>query len=135
MEVFITLVLGLTLLHAFVDYLQIKAHKKINHKLELSIYLGLCISLMIVVFDSYTLMLFGKCLGLTLLTRAAFFDYTLNALRGLSPFYISANALDGYSGKHESWWDSHVKQHANIVRAACLVSYFGVLLLFFFDIL
>ncbi len=125
MTAFILAVFALTMLNAYFDSWQFSKWKTVNHFSEFAIYFALSVALCVVIdWDKkYSVAWLFWCIVTTLLTRAAIYDFALNIFRGLSVFYISANALDGYSGTNESWWDSKVKKHANWVRLGSLVAY------------
>ncbi len=127
MITFIVAVFALTMLHAYFDSWQFSKWKTVNHFSEFAIYLSLAIALCVVIDWSERIGIkwLAWCIATTLLTRVAFYDFALNIFRKgfKGVFYISPNALDGYSGTKESWWDSKVKKHANWVRLASLVAY------------
>lgn len=98
---YITIIIGIVMLHAFVDaYIIQILGKKINHSFELLIFLTVCSAISIAMGQRVIF-----CGVTVLLARAALFDYLLNLFRHLSVNYISSVVKNKNLTKDQSWFD------------------------------
>lgn len=104
---YITIIIGIVMLHAFVDAFIIQIlGKKINHTKELLLFLLACIIPSVLMWGNETIIQRAIFCGVTiLLARAALFDYLLNLFRHLSVNYISSVVKNKNLTKDQSWFD------------------------------